>query len=623
VAGGGEQGLGVRALAALAHARAHLWITAAALVLVSPALAGRLVLDDHVLRLLSRADTGIAGLHANPLFLFSFTSGRPEDNRALMDAGALLPWWSDERHLNAFFRPLSSLTHLLDFALWPDSALLMHFQSLAWFGALLLVVAHVYRRLAPAGEPAAVAMLAFALFALDDAHGMTVAWTANRNALVAATLALPALGAHHRWLTRGWRPGAVLGPLCFALGLCAGETAVAVLGYLLAYSAVLDRAPLARRALHLLPYLVLLVAWRALFGMLGLGSAGSGAYHDPGREPLGYALALAQHLPVLLSAQLTLPLADAWFWGAAELHLAIWLFSAVAALAVLALAHVLLSHDREARFWTIGMVLSACAVAASVPGERLLLVPGVGGAALIARMIHALLPRANADAGASTVAQRTRWLRVPLGALIALHLAAAPLALPLRAASMELLGSALERADRSLPEGPAIEGQTVVVLNAPVDVMVSYVQVAREARGAARPAHLHWLATASSQIAIERIDEHTLRVQPERGFLYSAPERHYRADAAELAPGVTRTLSEMTVRIVASTHDRRPGAAEFRFREPLDSARLRFVQFSDGQFVPAALPSRGRRVSYPREDLFAILLREALGRARPPGATTP
>jgi hypothetical protein len=39
--------------------------------------------------------------------------------------------------------------------------------------------------------------------------------------------------------------------------------------------------------------------------------------------------------------------------------------------------------------------------------------------------------------------------------------------------------------------------------------------------------------------------------------------------------------------------------------------------------VPAALPGRGGRVSFPREDLFATLLDEALGRAREPAATAP
>jgi len=338
---------------------------------MAPSLAGGLVLDDHVLALGARPGAAPpAGLHVSPLSLFRFTTGRAEDNRALMDQGVLLPWWSDPHHKNAFFRPLSSLTHVLDFA-WLKAPWLMHVHSVLWWVALVLGVAHIYARIDPAaaqGERSQTmtraAWLAVLLFAIDDAHGMTVAWIANRNALIAATLALPALGAHHRYLTQGFTAGRVLGPLCFALGLLAGETAVAVLGYLLAHAIVLDRAPIARRVVHVLPYVAVLIAWRLAFAQLGLGSAGSGAYHDPLGEPLGYARALALHLPVLLGSQLGAPVADLWFWGAPAMQ---WMLLGVAgagAMRVLGLAHALLRKDPVARLWMVGLVLSSCAVAA-------------------------------------------------------------------------------------------------------------------------------------------------------------------------------------------------------------------------------------------------------------------
>ncbi len=625
-----------RALRWLGRPHAALWLGGLALLLVSPALGGGFALDDYVLRLLARDDPGFAGFHANPLLLFSFTSGRPADNHALMDAGALLPWWSDPHHLNAFFRPLSSLAHLLDFRLWPHSPLLMHLHSLLWFAALLGVVAHVYRQLGvgpaalgdrgrvtrPSGEArfAPLPVLAFALFALDGAHGMTVAWIANRNALVAATLALPALAAHHRWLAQGFRPGAYLGPLCFALGLCGGETALAVLGYLLAYTVVLDRAPWGRRLLHLLPYLVLLALWRATFLWLGLGSAGSGAYHDPGREPLAYAAALLQHLPVLLSAQLALPLADAWFWGAPELHLPIWLLS-LASLALLAAAgHVLLRHDEQARFWGLGMVLSACAVAASVPGERLLLVPGVGGAAFVAMLVWKLLPAASTDASgrAERVTPQPRWAPPLLAALLLLHGVVAPLSLPAQASALRLLSAAIARVDRDIPRAPSIAARTVIVVNAPFDVMLSYLQVAREAEGVPRPQHLYWLATASSPLSLQRVDARTLRIRAARGFLLTEPERHYRGDPRGLPVGSEVALSQMRVKILAVTPDGRPAAAEFRFREPLGSPRYLLRRYSHGRLLPLPPLAAGQSLSLPREDFLATLLAQAFGPAPGP-----
>jgi hypothetical protein len=589
--------------------RAHVWLTLAALVLCAPALGAGMVLDDHVLRVLARGEDGLAGARANPLFLFTFTNGRPADNLALMDKGALLPWYGDPLHRNAFLRPLSSLTHLLDFALDADAAWLMHLHSLAWFAVLLFVVAHVYRVLAGG---LAVAALAFALFALDDAHGMTVTWIANRNALISAALALPALSAHHRWLAHGWRPGAWLGPLCFALGLCAGETAVAVFGYVLAYALALDRAPLWQRARHALPYLLLLGLWRTVWAAFDLGSFGSGAYHDPGQEPLGYALALVKHLPVLLSAQLALPFADNWFWGPPDGQLAIWLISAACTLGFAAVGHALLRHDAEARFWMIGMVLSACAVAASIPGERLLLVPGVGGAVVIAKLLAALRRYARGLAEVEPNPPRSKRViaRSLMGALVLLHLVVAPLLLPIRALGMGVLRSALDRAEASLPGAPEIAQRTVIVLDAPFDLMCSYVQPSRQARGLPRPAHVHWLAVASSPLELRVLDAHALEVRPARGFLLTGPEQHYRGDPSGLPAGARVELTEMRVEVLDVSADRRPASARFTFREPLSSPRYLFVRYQDGRFVPWQPPPPGTTLQLPQADFFPTMAAE-------------
>ncbi|HEX2677606.1 MAG TPA: hypothetical protein VHM19_13225, partial [Polyangiales bacterium] len=546
----------------LGSPRAPWVILALSLLLLAPSLGGRLLLDDYVLALKARGSTGLPGLDAEPLWLFTFTTGRPAQNRQLMDGGVLLPWWTEPRHLNAFFRPITSLTHDLDFALWPRAVWLMHLHSLAWYALLVLGVAYVYRRYArAASEPASLAAFALLVFAVDDAHGPTVAWIANRNAIVAAALALPALSFLQRARSERHRAGVLLGPACFALGLCAGETALSIFGYVLAYFVCLDRGPMRGRVLALAPYVIVIFAHRAVYHALGLGSFGSGAYHDPGQEPLGFALGLIEHVPVLLSAQLSLPLADNWFWGPAAQQNAIWVFSVLCTLGFAVLGHVLLRRDREARFWMIGMVLSACAVAASLPGERLLLVPGVGGAAFMAKLIAALHTRLRT---APVLAEPRRrfaaalWLpKLVLGVLVFLHLIAAPLLLPLRVGSMGALHAAMARVDASVPRSPDIQERTLIVLNAPFDIGCSYLQPARQAQGVPRPAHVYWLAVASSPLELTVVDDHTLSMRPERGFLLSEPERHYRSDPRRLAPGTHVQLSEMDVEIVDSTADRR------------------------------------------------------------------
>lgn len=55
--------------------------------------------------------------------LFSFTDGDPEPNHEAMERG-LLPWWSVENLRISFGRPLSALTHIFDYRVWPETPVL-------------------------------------------------------------------------------------------------------------------------------------------------------------------------------------------------------------------------------------------------------------------------------------------------------------------------------------------------------------------------------------------------------------------------------------------------------------------------------------------------------------------
>ncbi|MEY4583492.1 MAG: hypothetical protein RL701_8195, partial [Pseudomonadota bacterium] len=182
----------LRIFAWLKSRRAPLHITLIAAVLLVPSLGTRLLMDDYVLAI--KAGPGaspIAALATEPAWLFTFTTGDAAKNAQLMDEAALLPWWTEPRHLNAFFRPLSAATHVFDFHVWPRSAALMHLHSVLWYCVLLLALASVYRTLEP--EWPLLTGLGLLLYAIDDAHGATVGWIANRNAIISAALSLPAL----------------------------------------------------------------------------------------------------------------------------------------------------------------------------------------------------------------------------------------------------------------------------------------------------------------------------------------------------------------------------------------------------------------------------------------------
>jgi hypothetical protein len=600
-----------RLWSALARPRARSLIIAGVLLLLAPSISSGFVLDDYVLALKSRAVSPMASLPSEPLWLFRFTSGDPEKNQALIDEGVLLPWWSEPHHLNAFFRPLTSLTHVFDFRVWPSSSAMMHVHSLLWYALLLSVLWRVYRELE---LDARLAGLAFLLFAWDDAHGVTVGWIANRNALIAVALSLPALIMHHR-AANGSRSAAWWGPLWFALGLCAGETAISVAGYLLAYTLCLDRRSALQRVLSLAPFIVLLIAHRAAYRVFELGSFGSSAYHDPIREPFEFILALGYNLPVLLSAELLLPLSDFAYWGAPVVRLPLWIVS-VLGLAALSVALVEpVRRDPRARFWALGLCLASIPASASIPGDRLLLAMGIGACPLIARLLMAAAdawPQARA-------AKLSLWKPTPGGpriswplvaALALIHGVVAPCTMPIRAAALAPLASIVDRLDAGIPKDDGVRDKTAIVINAPITVSLNYTQIQRAERGEPRPAQLLVLASSGSELSVQRTGPNRLRLELAEGFLLRLEETHYRAD--KLAPTDHVAVRGLRFDVATRTSDGRPKAVDVTFDEPLESSRYLLRAYVDGRLEPWQPPAAGVTERFPAQDFFRLLGAEAL-----------
>lgn len=602
-----------RLQAALLRPRAVVVIVLVSCALMLPSVFGPFALDDHIFEVLNRSEPGIAGLHSRPWDLLTFTTGDVASNRALIDEGALLPWWAHERHLNSLLRPLSVLTHRIDLALWPHSAALAHLHSILWFAGLLWVLSWLYAEIST--EPW-VGCLALLLFAFDDVHGATVGWIANRNAILAALFGALGLLFHHRARDPqrdGNRASVMaLSALCVALSLASAESGVIVYAYLFAYAVTLDRARGLRSALIALwPFVPVGLAWRWIYKAGGFGTFASDAYLDPAQAPLTFLRALSRNLPALLGSQLGpgLPLADAMFWAPLDQTLPVqvlaWLTLNV--MGVLLLPTLLTSA--VSRFWALSLLLGAVPLSASALGDRLLLPIGIAGSALVAQAIaHWVGLARESQAGLRHVMPRIALVMLVLPAVLV-----SPLLLPMRASLMGLLGTTLERAQQAMAHTPDLTDKTLVIVNAPLDVAVSYIQIARVRDGMPRPAHLRWLATASSEFSVQRMSERVLRVHKDKGLLYTAPERHYRAASLGFAIGDEVHVSEMTARIVALTHDGRPQTVDFTFDRSLETHSYLFYAWERTRFVPWSLPRVGEARSFGAEDMGLILARDWLG----------
>jgi hypothetical protein len=567
-----------------------------ALVLVSPCLWTGWVADDWLQLLMLRREPGVPGLLYRPLDSFRFATGDAQLTRQLVDAG-VFPWWVDPDAVLAFFRPLSSATHLLDHWLWPERALPAHLHSLLWFALLLAVVAALYHRFSDAPGLSALGLL---LFAVDDAHAPSVGWIANRNLLVALTLSLPALLLHDRQRQGGLRTGSWWGALALGLGLAAGEGAVVTGAYLLAYAVCYDRGPWRVRLRSLLPYAGVFLCWRVAYAALGYGALHSGLYVDPLRSPLRFVGAVLERLPVLASSQLGLLWAD--FWEIYPLTLPwlrpiVWGSSCVVLVAFIALVRPAWKESRSLRFWSAGALLGLVPMCATFPHDRLLLGAGVGVMPLIAWLLR------------RAWRQRTQPGSVAVGVLLGLsHLALAPMGLLWRSAHVDDFAGLLGRADQSLPDGSALEQNTLILVNPPLDPFAAYFSLRREAEHRARPRHLLWLATSTTALSVTTVDERTLLLSQEAGFLASSSQWMLRDPAAPPRPGQRIITDQASFEVMSSTREGRPLDVQVQFQNPLRDQNMLWMQWRGHAYAPLELPAPGHSVVLPAADLAEVLL---------------
>lgn len=598
LARGVARGLGDLVRGALAAESAPHVVIAVALLLTGSSMALGFSVDEYFQRVALSDHPVLDGLRRAPWELYTFSAGA-RDNAALMEEG-IFPWWTEPNFAISFFRPLSSLTLWFDHTVWSNNTALMHLHSMLWYGLLLASVWYVYRALLPARSTAVLALL---LYAVDDARALTVGWISLRNALIALAPGFFALLLHHRNRTGQGMRYPVGAALCFALSLLGGEVGSSVAGYLLAYALFLDRGTPLSRIGSLVPYGVVLVPYRVLYGLWGYGAVHSDMYIDPAREPLIFVQGLLTRIPVLLFAQFSLPPSELW---EAYPLIAPWLQPLVYVCVLFGLYLLwrlfapLLRASRELRFWALGMLLSALPVCGTFPADRLLVASSLGGAALLSSLLHKLFLEPSAE-------RAPRWQRQLGIVLIAMNLCFAPAFLTVRARDIELTKNLLDYADRSLPRTQAITHKTLVMVNPPLNALGLYFPVYRAATGLPLPAGFRYLATAETDLTLTRVDAHSLRLSPDGGFLGSLSQRVFRSHDRKLPLGASVRLSDMRFEVERLTPDGRPADVLVHFDKELDDPSLQWVQWGKHDYVPFRLPKQGDSVRLPKVDALSLL----------------
>jgi len=594
----------------LEHRRLPILAVLLGTLLVLPSLNSGLILDDYCHQHFLSTDKELGGLKHGPLDLFTFVSGDPEERRNSMEAG-IYPWWTAEDLKLSFFRPLSSLSHLADHHLWINSPVLKHLHSILWYLLLLVLVAVMYRRF----HTKCAAGLALLLFAIDDAHGLTVGFIANRNAIIAAVFGIAALIAYDRSRRDNWSPGRFLSPIFLAFGLLAGEACLAVTGYLFAYALFIDRGTVKERSFGLLPHVLVCIVWMVVYISLGYGTHNSGIYVNPIGEPMAFLPILAKRLPVLLLGQFGFPPSDFWLIYPPQMALFVLIFAVLAIGVFILVLLPFLRKGREkptrdrrvqstTRFWALGTLLAILPVCATFPSDRNLLISGIGAMGLLAILLGSPFEKEKTN-GQKKITPwvhrfKFKFLRLAggtaIGILIIIHLVLAPLMRPFRSLTWQKVSTSINHIDENIPGGEAIRGKTLVIVNFPLSMFVMYVPFYRWIRGEEIPGRIRLLAAGTGRIEVIRVSDRVLRIRTEQGFLRDEWEQMFRGPNTPMPKGYTVTLRDMQVKVTGVTGDGLAAEAEFYFNVPLEDSSLCWMYCSGGiELTPYTPPKIGEK----------------------------
>jgi hypothetical protein len=555
-------------------------LAALAFALTLPAAWLGFAADDHIFRYaVPRVESALR------LFDFPIVT-----DPSSVSAG-LRSWWSNPALSIKFWRPLSSLTHFIDYRFWPDAAWWMHVESGLIYVGCVFAAAQVYRALLP---DLATAGLAGLLFAVDDAHASAVGWLSSRNTVLAAMFALLAVWAHVHARREHSHIAHALSTLAAAAALGSGESGVACYAYLFAYAWVFESGPRWLRWRTLVPQLAVSLVWAAGYCAYHFGLHGAGWYRDP-----------SQPLSLLWQGALDLPLWCLSLLGLSSVSLAAFTLSPLWSRtgALLFAVPLLLAlwpsmrASKALRFFALGSLLSLPSLFTTVPQERLLVIASLGAFAVLAHFILTVTRTAS-------LPEKFVW-----GVVCVCHLAISPLAfIPM----LDVFGVAEQSARRLARAIPASPQHSAILLNTPFELLPMYAAMFYRTSHRdqhTQPGALRILYAGQAELSARRSDERTLELEVAPGWGAHESERVW-ADRRHMpVRGERRVVGDLEVLVLDTNAEGLPSRVQFRFDSPLDAPTRHWFVWQGADAVPWQLPQVGQRVSLPVASVWRTLVR--------------
>jgi hypothetical protein len=437
-------------------------------------------------------------------------------------------------------------------------------------------------------------------------------FVANRGFMLSLFFGLLCFCEHHQWRSTKSRPALTLSASFLALSLFANEGGASTLAFILAYALVLEPGSLGRRALTVVPSMLVIILWRAIYQLSTSGMAGVGGYIDPANEPFQFAQAVVPRTLVLLGAQISGVAPELLLAVKPSLQLAGVVLYGVPLIVTLLVFLPWLHRDKIALFWLVVMVLAAIPAATVLPLSKNLGFVAVGAYGTIASFISGLASQP------CQLPERLRY-RVPAWSICVLLLL---MHVPGAIAGRILTVRALQGVFRNIPyffnagQSPDVEDKNIVVINDPCALTLAYMPFYKAYHHQPLPRSARSLVPGGTDLEVRRTDDKTLVIQSRAPNIFSWNDLgpvhpQYALIAGNAGIGVPEckrcSLDDLTVEVLESDASGLASRVKFQFNKPLESADFLWLQWdwAAGEFKAFRPPNAGQSVTLPGPCLSA------------------
>ena len=425
-------------------------------ILVFPAYTANLWSDDNIHFILLNNLFPLKQFDDISFFnLFSFVNDDPY-RRVQLQNYSILAWWISADFTWAFWRPLSELSHYIDYVWMKDYPILMHTHSVVIFLLITVSLKKLFSKICNTPQEAKLSTI---IFALSGCHAMVITWLSNRSALLALLFGILALIIH---IQTQKKPLYYIASITFVcLALLSAEMGISIGFLLFSYAIFLDKRGWRRGFISITPYLVPALGWIYIYTSNNMGVSALGEdwfYLDPLADPKLFLTELLIRIPVITFSQLTPIPAEIIYSLKPHLRQPV-IFLSYLFLLLLPYTFKNTSMSKQFYFFYFSGLMSIIPIAASHPQDRNLVFVSLSFAGLIALfIIHLLADHKN------TRSDKRKMLYKSLASLlIVLHLFLSPILLPIMSFIPKSMGDQALRRALSFDEINYTKKESVVI----------------------------------------------------------------------------------------------------------------------------------------------------------------